>query len=57
MFTIPGATLLFSRGNYSLAASVKKLVAYFPLFMAFNILLFEAVAFYINTIRKQYQSS
>ena len=45
MFTIPGATLLFSRGNYSLAASVKKLVAYFPLFMAFNILLFEAVAF------------
>lgn len=45
MFTIPGATLLFSRGNYSLAASAKKLVAYFPLFMAFNILLLEAVAF------------
>jgi len=45
MFTIPGATLLFSRGNYSIAASAKKLIAYFPLFMAFNILFFEALSF------------
>ncbi len=45
MFMIPGVTLLISRGDYSLKTSAKKLVTYFPLFMAFNILIFEAINF------------
>jgi len=45
MFTIPWVTLIISKGNYSLKLTAKKLVVYFPLFMAFNILLFEAIGF------------
>jgi ABC-type dipeptide/oligopeptide/nickel transport system permease subunit len=45
MYTIPGVALLISRGNYSLKLTAKKLIAYFPLFMALNILLFEAIGF------------
>ena len=45
MYTIPGVTLLISKGNYSLKLTAKKLIVYFPLFMGFNILLFEAIGF------------
>ncbi len=45
LYTIPGVALLISRGNYSLKLTAKKLIAYFPLFMALNILLFEAISF------------
>ncbi len=45
MYAIPGVTLLISKGNYSLKLTVKKVIAYFPLLMAFNILLFEAIGF------------
>jgi len=45
LYTIPGVALLISRGNYSLKLTAKKLIAYFPLFMVFNILLFEAIGF------------
>ena len=45
MYTIPGVILLISKGNYSLKLTTKKLIAYFPLFMGFNILLFEAMGF------------
>jgi len=45
LYMIPGVTLLISRGNYSLKLTAKKLIAYLPLFMAFNILLFEAIGF------------
>jgi peptide/nickel transport system permease protein len=45
MYTIPWVTLIISRGNFSIKSTIKKIIAYFPLFMAFNILVFEAVAF------------
>ncbi|MBY9021618.1 MAG: hypothetical protein KGD67_11195, partial [Candidatus Lokiarchaeota archaeon] len=45
MYMIPGVTLLISKGNYSFKLTIKKVIAYFPLFMAFNILLFEAIGF------------
>jgi peptide/nickel transport system permease protein len=45
MYMIPGVTLVISKGPYSFKLSVKKLIAYFPLFMGFNILLLEALAF------------
>jgi ABC-type dipeptide/oligopeptide/nickel transport system permease component len=45
MYTIPWVTLIISKGNYSLKLTAKKLIVYFPLFMAFNILLFEAIGF------------
>ena len=45
MYVIPWVTLIISRGNYSLKLTAKKLIAYFPLLMAFNILLFEAIGF------------
>ncbi len=45
LYMIPWVTLIISRGNYSLKLTVKKLIVYFPLFMAFNILLFEAIGF------------
>ena len=45
MYMIPGVTLLISKGNYSFKLTTKKVIAYFPLFMAFNILLFEAIGF------------
>ncbi len=46
MFMIIGVTLIISKGNYSLKLTVKKLIAYFPLLMIFNILLFEARGFF-----------
>ena len=42
---IPGATLVVSNGDYSLKLAAKKLIIYFPLFMAFTILLNEALGF------------
>jgi ABC-type dipeptide/oligopeptide/nickel transport system permease component len=45
MYMIPWVTLIISKGNYSLKLTAKKLIVYFPLFMAFNILLFEAINF------------
>jgi len=45
MYVIPWVTLIISKGNYSLKLTAKKLIVYFPLFMAFNILLFEAIGF------------
>jgi len=45
MYMIPGVTLLISKGNYSVKLTTKKVIAYFPLFMAFSILLFEAIGF------------
>jgi ABC-type dipeptide/oligopeptide/nickel transport system permease component len=45
IYVIPGVTLLISKGNYSLKLTAKKLIVYFPLFVAFNILLFEAIGF------------
>ncbi len=45
LYMIPWVTLLISRGNYSYKLTAKKLIAYLPLFMAFNILLFEAISF------------
>jgi len=45
MFTISWVTLIISKGNYSLKLTVKKIIVYFPLLMAFNILLFEAIGF------------
>ena len=45
MYMIPGVTLLISKGNYSFKLTTKKVIAYFPLFMAFSILLFEAIGF------------
>ena len=45
MYMIPWVTLIISKGNYSLKLTAKKLIVYFPLFMAFNILLFEAIGF------------
>lgn len=45
MYLIPGVTIIISKGDYSFKLTAKKLVAYLPLFMGFNILLFEAIAF------------
>jgi peptide/nickel transport system permease protein len=45
MYMVPWVTLIISKGNYSLKLTAKKLIVYFPLFMAFNILLFEAIGF------------
>ncbi|MBY8979617.1 MAG: hypothetical protein KGD72_04455 [Candidatus Lokiarchaeota archaeon] len=45
MYVIPGVTLLISKGNYSLKLTAKKIIRYFPLILAFNILLFEAIGF------------
>jgi ABC-type dipeptide/oligopeptide/nickel transport system permease component len=45
LYMIPLVTLLISRGNYSYKLTAKKLIAYFPLFMAINIMLFEAIGF------------
>jgi len=45
LYMIPWVTLLISRGNYSYKLTAKKLIAYFPLFMAINIMLFEAIGF------------
>jgi len=45
MYMIPWVTLIISKGNYSLKLAAKKLIAYFPLFLAFNILLFEAIGY------------
>ncbi|TET00088.1 MAG: hypothetical protein E3J90_04320 [Promethearchaeota archaeon] len=45
MYAIPCVTLIISKGNYSLKLTAKKLIAYFPLFVGFNILLFEAIGF------------
>lgn len=45
MYMIPWVTLIISKGNYSLNLTAKKLIVYFPLFMAFNIFLFEAIGF------------
>jgi len=45
MYVIPWVTLLISKGNYSLKLTATKVITYFPLFMAFNILLFEALSF------------
>lgn len=45
MYMIPVVTVLTSKGDYSIKLTVKKLVAYLPLFMGFNILLFEALGF------------
>lgn len=42
---IPGITLLVGKGSYSLMLTAKKIVVYFPLFMAIIILLFETVSF------------
>jgi len=44
-YVIPMVTLLISEGDYSFKLTAKKLVAYLPLFMGFNILIFESVAF------------
>lgn len=46
MFMILGVTLIIFDGNYSLNLTVKKLIAYIPLLMVFNILLFEANSFF-----------
>ena len=45
MYMIPWVTLLISKGNYSLKLTAKKLLVYFPLFMAFNIWLLETIGF------------
>ena len=45
MYMVPWVTLLISKGNYSVKLTTKKVIAYFPLFMAFSILLFEAIGF------------
>ncbi len=45
MYVIPWVTLIISKGNYSLKLTAKKLIVYFPLFVAFNILIFEAIGF------------
>ena len=44
-FVIPGVTFLISEGDYSVKLTVRKLGAYLPLFMGFNILVYEAIAF------------
>ena len=44
-YVIPMVTLLISEGNYSFKLTARKLVAYLPLFMGFNILIFESLAF------------
>ena len=46
MFMIIEVTLIIRKGNYSLNLTVKKLIAYFPLLIIFNILLFEARGFF-----------
>ena len=45
MYMIPWVTLIISKGNYSLKLTAKKIITYFPLFMGFNILLYEAIGF------------
>ena len=44
-YVIPMVTLLISGGDYSFKLTARKLVAYLPLFMGFNILIFELLAF------------
>jgi len=46
MFMILVVTLIIIDGNYSLNLTVKKLIAYIPLLMVFNILLFETSSFF-----------
>ncbi len=46
MFMVLGVTLIISKGNNSSKLIAKKLIAYFPLLMIFNILLFEARGFF-----------
>lgn len=45
MYVVPGVTLLISKGNYSLKLTAKKILTYFPLILAFNIMVFEALGF------------
>ena len=40
---IPGITFLIGQGNYSLELTIKKIIVYFPLFMAIIILIFESI--------------
>ena len=44
-YTIPAFTFLISEGDYNVKLTVRKLGAYIPLFVGFNILVFEAIAF------------
>jgi len=44
-YVIPIVTLLISEGDYSFKLTAKKLVAYLPLLMGFNILILESRAF------------
>ena len=43
LIMISWVTLIISIGNYSLKLTIKKLVVYFPLFIAFNIIVFETI--------------
>jgi ABC-type dipeptide/oligopeptide/nickel transport system permease subunit len=45
MSVTTGITLVVSNGSYSPMLTAKKLIIYFPLFMAFNLLLFGALGF------------
>ena len=45
MNVIPGVTLVVSKGDYDLKLTAKKLIIYFPLFMALNILLLGGLGF------------
>jgi len=45
-YVIPIVTFLISEGDYSFKLTAKKLVAYLPLFMGFNLLIFESLAFF-----------